>query len=182
MSVRSRFRRFSFTFFFLTTNKFKLVFGVLTLALASFTCRAQEPSSASGALSAAPNSPAIENSMIVPAGTNIALVLTHPVRSKTMHKGDDIYAQVMAPVTVGDAVAIPPGAFMQGKVDKLQRNGGRGELHLQSMTLTLPDGEVIPFAGPVTWRVRTATLWRMRPPAAAPPFFFCHWLARDWAH
>jgi len=50
---------------------------------------------------------------------------------------------------VGDAVAIPPGAFLQGKVDKLARNGGRGELRLQSMTLTLPDGEVVPIAGPL---------------------------------
>src|SRR5205807_8339110 len=37
-----------------------------------------------------------------------------------------------------------------GKLDKLQWKGGRGELHLQSMTITFPDGYVVPTSGPMT--------------------------------
>jgi hypothetical protein len=86
----------------------------------------------------------------VPAGTSIALVLTHPIQSRYIHHGDDIYAQVISPVTSGNQVVIPPGTLVEGKVDKLGRNGGRGELYLQSMSITYPDGYVAPIGGPIT--------------------------------
>lgn len=85
----------------------------------------------------------------VPAGTTIALVLTGPILSRSVRRGDDIYAQITSPVTSGNEVVIPPGTFVQGKVDKLERKGRRGELHLQSMSITFPDGYVPPVSGPV---------------------------------
>jgi hypothetical protein len=86
----------------------------------------------------------------VPAGTSIALVLTHPIQSRYIHHGDDIYAQVISAVTASNRVVIPPGTLVQGKVDKLGRNGSRGELYLQSMSISYPDGYVAPIAGPIT--------------------------------
>jgi hypothetical protein len=86
----------------------------------------------------------------VPAGTSIALVLTHPIQSRYIHHGDDIYAQVISAVTAGNQVVIPPGTLVEGKVDKLGRNGDRGELYLQSMSITYPDGYVASIAGPIT--------------------------------
>jgi hypothetical protein len=86
----------------------------------------------------------------VPAGTRIALVLTQPIQTRYIHRGDDIYAQIVSPVTANNEVVIPPGTFVQGTVDKLERRGGRGELHLQSLSLTFPDGYVTPIAGPIT--------------------------------
>jgi hypothetical protein len=94
--------------------------------------------------------PAAEAAITVPAGTSIALVLTHPVQSRYIHRGDDIYAQVISAVTAGKQVVIPPGTLVQGKVDRLGRNGNRGELHLQSMSITYPDGYVAMIAGPIT--------------------------------
>ena len=100
---------------------------------------------------AASTKPATEATTVtVPAGTSIALVLTHPIQSRYIHHGDDIYAQVISAVTAGNQVVIPPGTLVQGKVDKLGRNGGRGELYLQSMSITYPDGYVAPIAGPIT--------------------------------
>ena len=46
-------------------------------------------------------------------------------------------------------MVIPPGTFVQGTVDKIQRSGGRGELRLQSMAITFPDGYVTPVSGPI---------------------------------
>jgi hypothetical protein len=86
----------------------------------------------------------------VPAGTRIALVLTHSILSRSVHRGDDIYAQTTSPVTSGNDVVIPAGTFVQGKVDRLQRKGDRGELYLQSMSIIFPDGYVAPIAGPIT--------------------------------
>ena len=85
----------------------------------------------------------------IPAGTHLALVLTQPVQTRYIRRGDDVYAQVTSPVDADNQVAIPPGTFVQGTVDKIQRNGGRGELRLQSMAITFPDGYVTPIVGPI---------------------------------
>jgi hypothetical protein len=86
----------------------------------------------------------------VPAGTRITLVLMHPIQSRYVHRGDDIYAQTTSPVVAGNEVVIQSGTLVQGKVDKLARNGGRAELYLQSMAVTFPDGYVAPIGGPLT--------------------------------
>jgi hypothetical protein len=89
------------------------------------------------------------SNITIPAGTHLALVLTQPVQTRYIRRGDDIYAQVTSPVDTGNQVVIPPGTFVQGMVDKIERRGGRGELRLQSMSITFPDGYVTPIAGPI---------------------------------
>jgi hypothetical protein len=130
------------------TKLYKII--ALTIAmLISLNSFAQTPTPAppdSSVASANPPSPAIT----VPAGTSIALVLMHPIQSRYVHRGDDIYAQTTSPVVAGAEVVIPPGTFVQGKVDKLERKGSRAELYLQSMSITYPDGYVAPVPGPVT--------------------------------
>jgi len=127
----------------------------LLLSLASFAEQKpptsppdSQPTSQRAAASAqpAPN----PTTITVPAGTSIALVLTHPIQSRYIHHGDDIYAQVISPIAAGDQVVIPAGTLVEGKVDKLGRNGSRGELHLQSMSITYPDGYVALVSGPIT--------------------------------
>jgi len=85
----------------------------------------------------------------IPAGTRMALVLTHPIQSRHVHRGDDIYGQLTSPVNSGNEVVIPAGTFVQGTVDKLGRQGGRGELRLQSMAITFADGYVATVSGPI---------------------------------
>jgi hypothetical protein len=104
---------------------------------------------------AAPHDPAQvqvdaqSSNITIPAGTHLALVLTQPVQTRYIRRGDDIYAQVTSPVDAENHVVIPPGTFVQGMVDKIERRGGRGELRLQSMSITFPDGYVTPIAGPI---------------------------------
>ena len=43
----------------------------------------------------------------IPAGTRLALVLTHPIQSRYIHRGDDIYAQITSPVNSGNEMVIP---------------------------------------------------------------------------
>jgi len=59
----------------------------------------------------------------IPAGTHLALVLTQPVQTRYIRRGDDIYAQVTSPVDAENQVVIPPGTFVQGMVDKIERRG-----------------------------------------------------------
>lgn len=121
-----------------------------TLAFSLFSV-AQQTSPASS--QAPPETAKVANSEAtasVPAGTRIGLVLTQPIQTRYLHRGDDIYGQITSPVTVGSGVVIPPGAFVQGKVDKLERQHGRGEVRLESLAITFPDGYVANVSGPIT--------------------------------
>ena len=153
MPRSDRFRRSSSKFSCLIPTKYKLVLSVLALFFAGFSCLAQEQSQAGQESNPQPSQAQAmpsPSAVIIPAGTRIALVLTHPIQSRYIHRGDAIYAQVTSPVNSGNQVVIPPGTFVQGKVDNLERKGGRGELRLQSMSITFPDGYVAPIPGPVT--------------------------------
>jgi hypothetical protein len=120
------------------------------LLMASFTCTAQNQPP-DNATNQQPESKSDQSSTItIPAGTQLSLALTQPIQSRYLRRGDDIYAQITSPVTAGNEVAIPPGTFVQGTVDKLERHGGRAELRLQSMSITFPDGYVNSIAGPMT--------------------------------
>lgn len=146
MPRSGRFDRISFLFLALKNVS---LFAICGLILCGLPMAAQEASQANQQANP-PNIASEPSPLTIPAGTRIALALTHPVRSRSIHRGDDVYAQVTAPVTVGDTLAIPPGAYIQGTVDKLEQKRGRGELHLQSMSITFPNGYVVPVAGPVT--------------------------------
>jgi hypothetical protein len=139
------------TFFRLARTRIRQGLALTTtlfLTMSSFAQQTTPPpdSPNTSHAAAAPN----PTTTSVPAGTRIALVLTQPIQTRYLHRGDDIYAQITSPVIAGNEVVIPPGAFVQGKVDKLGHQGGRGELRLQSMSITFPDGYVAPIAGPIT--------------------------------
>ena len=108
----------------------------------------QDPQNQNSQMNADASAKPTASTETIPAGTRFALVLTHPLQSRYIHRGDDIYAQLTAPITLGNEVAIPPGTLLDGKVDKLQRKNGRAELYLQSMSITFPDGYVVPVSGP----------------------------------
>jgi hypothetical protein len=95
----------------------------------------------------------------IPAGTRFALVLTNPISSNTTHRGDEIHAQTTAPVTVDNQVVIPAGAFVQGKVDRLRRDGDRGEMLMQSVSVIFPDGYVANISGPINIQSDEYTAW-----------------------
>jgi hypothetical protein len=86
-------------------------------------------------------------------------VLTHPVDSHTKTRGDEIFAQTSAPVIVGDQVAIPGGTYVQGKVEKLTRDGTRAEMLMQSVSLVFPNGYIAQAGGPVNILSEQSTAW-----------------------
>jgi hypothetical protein len=141
-------------FFTLVKVKIRPSVALSALLFVSLSCLAQQTTatptdSQPEALASAKAAPEA-TTITVPAGARIALVLMHPIQSRYVHRGDDIYAQTTSPVVAGNEVVIPPGTFVQGKVDKLAREGGRAELYLQSMSVTYPDGYVAPITGPMT--------------------------------
>jgi len=148
-----RVRPFHFSFVSKTKLNQLLTLSItMSVSLASLAQSPSAPQSNSqpNASLASANPVSSTASISVPAGTNIALVLMHPIESRHVHRGDDIYAQTTSPVVAGNVVVIPPGTFVQGKVDKLAQRRGRAELYLQSMSITYPDGYVAPVTGPIT--------------------------------
>jgi hypothetical protein len=143
-------------FLTLAGTKARKILAAMTTLLFTVTCMAQDPAQPQPPVP--PESPTSEQAsttpqsatVTLPAGTRIALVLTHDIQSRSVRRGDDIYAQITSPVNSGNQVVIPPGTFVQGRVDRLQQKRGRAELHLQSMSITFPDGYVAPISGPVT--------------------------------
>ena len=101
------------------------------------------------------NSPSIT----IPAGTHLQLVLTHPLDSHSTSQGDQVFAQTTAPVIVGDQVAIPAGTFVQGKVEKLNRNGTRADMLMRSASLVFPNGYIAQIGGPVNIESEQWTAW-----------------------
>ncbi len=129
--------------------------AIATLVLAAVALAQQPPASANPASVATP-----EETVIIPAGTRLALVLTHPVDSKSTRRGDQIYAETTAPVTVNNGVVLPAGTFVQGEVEKLRRNGTRGEFAMQSLSVVLTNGYVASVSGPTNIHSEEGTAWR----------------------
>ncbi|MGH9516816.1 MAG: hypothetical protein ACRD3P_14185 [Terriglobales bacterium] len=134
----------------------------ITLLFAASTCNAQQGSPIGeppdrSTTQAVTNPDSQPPTITVPAGTHLALALTHPVDSRTTHRGDEIFAQTTSPLIVSNQVAIPAGTFVQGKVDKMSRRGTRGELLLQSLSVVFPNGYVASINGPLTMETDEGT-------------------------
>lgn len=142
-------------------NAKQILVAVTTLIL-TCACLAQDqtpPSSPPDAQTEMQSPAPTQTTETIPVGTQLSLVLTHPIFSNTTHRGDDIHAQTTAPVVVGDHVVIPGGVFVQGKVDKLTRQGSRSEMQMQSVAIIFPDGSVANIAGPVHIESDEGTAW-----------------------
>ena len=165
MANTSKDRSVSTMIAFLTlagTNTKRALALVTTLVLAA-TCMAQEndqtqpPPAPEPQTNQAPATPPATET--IPGGTRFALVLTNSIASNTMHRGDEVQAQTIAPIAIGDHVVIPAGVFVQGKLDKLRRDGSRGVMLMQSASLIFPDGYVARIAEPVTIESDEDTAW-----------------------
>ena len=130
------------------------IFGLVLLTTSVVFAQDQAPGGGEKSPPPSQAEPETRDEMVtIPAGTRLSLVLTQPIQSRSLRRGDDIYAQVTSPVTVGNEVAIPAGTFVQGTVDKVEHRGSRGEVRVQSTSITFPDGYVARVSGPATLEI-----------------------------
>ena len=95
----------------------------------------------------APASPA---EVIVPAGTNVPLVMINSVSSKHSQHGDPVYLESVYPVVVEGRIVIPAGSHVSGTVTFTKRPGrvkGRGKLGVQLEQMILPNGVIRSLVG-----------------------------------
>lgn len=87
---------------------------------------------------------------IIPAGTKVLLSMKSAVNTKTAQVGDGVYLVSTFPVVVGDHVVIPPGVYVQGVIDEVQRHTkimGKTQLHMHFTSMIFPNGNVVVIPG-----------------------------------
>ncbi len=93
--------------------------------------------------------PAAET-ITVPAGTKVPLVLKQAVSTKNARVGDNVYLETTFPVTQNDRIVIPAGTYVQGVVSAVKRSPrlkGRAELLLHFRTMIFPNGYTVSLPG-----------------------------------
>ncbi len=78
--------------------------------------------------------------IVVPAGTDLVVITSQPLGSKTSQTGQSFVASVARPVTVGGEEAIPKGSAVSGTVVTAKEKGkikGEGQLSLALRSLTV---------------------------------------------
>ena len=107
-----------------------------------------DPPQASASQTGQPQSQPSNSGFVLPAGTKLPLGLLRPLRVKT---GQDVYLQITFPVTVGNQMLIPPGAYLQGKIEKIIKKDRRSlQFSINSANLIFFNGYTVPITGTVT--------------------------------
>ena len=95
----------------------------------------------------------------IPAGTKLPLGLLRPISVKSSDPVADVYLQVTFPVTVGGQMLIPPGAYIQGVIEKTipRPRGSAGPgFSMRYANLIFATGYTVPIAGTVNVMRTTA--------------------------
>jgi len=86
----------------------------------------------------------------VPAGTKLPLGLLRPISVRSSDPVADVYLQITFPVTVGTQMLIPPGAYIQGVIQKTipRPHGSAGPgFEMRFANLIFATGYTVPIAG-----------------------------------
>ena len=82
----------------------------------------------------------------VPTGTHVAVVLENGISTATAKPGDNVYFRTSFPITMNNKVVVPVGSYLRGEVTESKRAGrvkGKGELHIRLNTLIFPNGYTV---------------------------------------
>jgi len=93
-------------------------------------------------------SPQVEATYIVKAGTRVPLSLLNSVSTKHAAPGDSVYLESLYPIVVEGRIVIPPGSYVSGAVTQVKRPGrlkGRGEIYIRFDSMILPNGVMRDF-------------------------------------
>lgn len=90
------------------------------------------------------------DTVTIPAGTRVPLVMINSVSSKHSKAGDPVYLESVYPVVQDGRIVIPTGTHVSGTVTHAKRPGrikGRGKLMVRLDEMILPNGVIRSLAG-----------------------------------
>ena len=86
--------------------------------------------------------------LVVPSGTRLPLVLHNSITTRNAQMGDPLYFETVFPVVLNQRILVPAGSYVQGEVLEAKRPGrvkGRGEVRIRLTTMILPNGYTVKF-------------------------------------
>jgi hypothetical protein len=130
--------------------KMKLPFLMLAAMLSAAGLHAQSPDAAPGqpAESLTPAPKPRPESLTVPLGTRLPLILHNAVTTRNAKPGDPVYLETLFPIVIQNRILIPAGSYVQGEITEAKRPGkvkGTGELRMRLNTMILPNGYTVDF-------------------------------------
>jgi hypothetical protein len=97
----------------------------------------------------------------IPAGTSIEVALQTPLSTETSRAGEPVVAKTLAPIRVGEKLAIPAGATMNGRIQSVQASGrvkGRAQMAIAFDEVVSADGDAKPIrTQAITMRAKSET-------------------------
>lgn len=90
--------------------------------------------------------PVSQDSVVVPAGTHVAVVLENGLSTRSARVGDALYFHTAFPITEHNRIVIPVGSYLRGSLLETKRPGrlkGKGEFRLRLESLILPNGYTV---------------------------------------
>jgi type IV secretion system protein VirB10 len=103
---------------------------------------------ASSPQSLAPSLKAPSETLVVPVGTRLPLVLHNAVTTRNAHAGDPVFLETLFPVSIKGRIVIPAGTYVQGEIQEAKRPGkvkGVGEIRMRLNSMILPNGYTVDF-------------------------------------
>lgn len=138
-----------------------LSLSILLATVASFqaanaSTQTSVPAQGSAPQTGQPQNQPANSAFMLPPGTKLPLGLLRPLRVKP---GQDVYLQITFPVTVGNQMLIPPGAYVQGIVQKIVKKDRRSlQFSINSANLIFFNGYTVPITSTVTVGTTIAAL------------------------
>lgn len=86
--------------------------------------------------------------LVVPVGTRLPLVLHNAVTTRNAHAGDPVFLETLFPVSIKGRILIPAGTYVQGEIQEAKRPGkvkGVGEIRMRLNSMILPNGYTVDF-------------------------------------
>ena len=108
--------------------------------------QATSPQSQANSPDPSPKAPA--ETLVVPAGTRLPLVLHNAVTTRNAHPGDPVFLETLFPVSIKGRILIPAGTYVQGEIQEAKRPGkvkGVGEIRMRLNSMILPNGYTVDF-------------------------------------
>jgi hypothetical protein len=86
--------------------------------------------------------------IILPAGTQLPMVVHNSITTRSAKAGDPVYLETLFPITQDNRIIIPAGSYVHGEVVEAKRPGkvkGRAEILIRLNLLILPNGYTVNF-------------------------------------
>jgi len=97
-------------------------------------------------LTPAPRPAGNGQTITVPSGTRVGVILENGISTNSAKPGDSVYFRTSFPITINNKVVVPVGSYLRGEVTDSKRPGrvkGKGELRIRLNTLILPNGYTV---------------------------------------